>query len=160
MILNLVANQKNYERLCQEGKACNTERNVIISKWLCHKHCKFPILVIKIICNLSKKVGNQCNSLFQKQCVKVRFHCRVQFFHADQWKLLLQDNQKWQSPGTVHSGLLNEEARLTSPSQMYAVLNKEEIIMIPLTNGFRLLHYIVLFVAQFKFTLHLHHNTN
>jgi len=32
MILNLVANQKNYERLCQEGKACNTERNVIISK--------------------------------------------------------------------------------------------------------------------------------
>ena len=32
MMLNLVANQKNYERLCQEGKACNTERNVIKSE--------------------------------------------------------------------------------------------------------------------------------
>jgi hypothetical protein len=32
MMLNLVATQKNYERLCQEGKACNTERNVIKSE--------------------------------------------------------------------------------------------------------------------------------
>jgi hypothetical protein len=54
----------------------------------------------------------------------------------------------------VHSELLNEEARLASPSQMYAVLIKEQIIMIPLTNAFGLLHYIALLVALFKFTLH------
>ena len=83
-----MAIQKNYERLCQKGKACNTERNVIKSERLTHKNCKFPILVIKII-GATKEY-----SLFQKQCVKVQFHYRVQFFHADQWKLLLQDNQK------------------------------------------------------------------
>ena len=61
MMLNLMARQKNYERLCQKGKACNTERNVIISERLCHKHCKFPTLVTKIICNLSKTAENLCN---------------------------------------------------------------------------------------------------
>jgi len=54
-----MAIQKNYERLCQQGKAFNTERIVIKSERLSHKHCKFPILVIKIICNLSKKAENK-----------------------------------------------------------------------------------------------------
>ena len=60
-MLNLVANQKNNEILCQEGKACKPEWNVTKSEWLCHKHCKSPILVTIIICNLSKKAENQCN---------------------------------------------------------------------------------------------------
>ena len=65
-----MANQKNYERLCQEGKACNTERNVIKSERLSHKHCKFPILVIKIICNLSKKAENQCKKYIYIYIIK------------------------------------------------------------------------------------------
>ena len=32
MMLKLVANQKNYERLHQEGRACNNGRNVIIAE--------------------------------------------------------------------------------------------------------------------------------
>lgn len=32
MMLKLVANQKNYERLYQEGRACNNGRNVIIAE--------------------------------------------------------------------------------------------------------------------------------
>jgi len=43
---------------------------------------------------------------------------------------------------------------------MYAVLIKEQNIMILLTNAFGLLHYTVLLAAQFKFTLNLHHNIN
>lgn len=70
-------------------------------------------------------------SLFQKQCRQVLSHCRVQFFHANQWKLLLLDDQKLQSSGTKNSGVPNGEARLTAPSQMYAVLIKREITMMP-----------------------------
>jgi hypothetical protein len=131
-------------------KNSKTQRSVIESEWLCYKHCKFPILVTIKICNLSKKATVNVTkkySLSQKLCVEVRFHCRVQFFHADQWKLLLLDTQKWQGPGREHSELLNGEARLTSPSQTYTVLIKGKTIMISLTTAFRLLHYVALLVT-------------
>lgn len=89
------------------------------------KHCKIERFINKSE-SWPYKLSWKEYSLSQKHWGQVWFHCRVQLFHADQWKLVLLDNQKQQCPGRGHSGLSSGEVRLTAPSQMYAVLIKDK----------------------------------
>lgn len=61
MMLNLWLIKKIIRDHVKKEKLVTLKRNVTKSEWICHKHSKFPMLVIKTTCNLSKKAENQYN---------------------------------------------------------------------------------------------------